>query len=154
VGGALGEEPGWRGFALPRLQSLHGPLLGTLILGALWGLWHLPLFLTPWNELTLFNVVAYDLTTISLAIMYTWVFNNTKGSVFMAILLHASFNASATGILAPLFPAPILEHYGLLPLLGGFGALAVVLVALTRGRLGYQHYRQEEVEPDSAAAPT
>jgi hypothetical protein len=74
----------------------------------------------------------------------------------MAILIHASFNASVTGILAPLFPSPILEHYGLLPLLGGFGALAVVLVALTRGRLGYQHYqhyRQEE-EPDSAAAPT
>jgi uncharacterized protein len=88
-----------------------------------------------------------------LAIMYTWVFNNTKGSVLMAILVHAIFNASVTGILAPLFPAPILSDYGLLPLLGGFGALAVVLVALTRGRLGYQNHRQE-VEPDSAAAPT
>jgi hypothetical protein len=53
-------------------------------------------------------------------------------------LLHASFNASVTGILAPLFPAPILSDYGLLPILGGFGALAAVLVALTRGRLGYR----------------
>ena len=52
LGGALGEEPGWRGLRSPRLQSVHGPLLGTLILGALWGLWHLPLFFTPWNELT------------------------------------------------------------------------------------------------------
>ena len=153
LGGALGEEPGWRGFALPRLQSVHGPLLGTLILGPLWALWHLPLFLTPWNELTFFNVVVFVLATTCFAIMYTWVFNNTKGSVFMAILLHASFNASVTGILAPLFPAPILEDYGLLPILGGFGVFAVVLVALTRGRLGYQNYRQE-VEPDSAAAPT
>src|SRR5215203_4069092 len=153
LGGALGEEPGWRGFALPRLQSMHGPLLGSLILGVLWGLWHLPLFWTPWNVLTVFNVVGYVLTTTCLAIMYTWVFNNTKGSVLMAILIHASFNGSVTGILAPLFPAPILEDYGLLPILGGFGALAVVLVALTRGRLGYQHY-QQEVEPDSAAAPT
>jgi uncharacterized protein len=58
--------------------------------------------------------------------------------VLMAILIHASFNASVTGILAPLFPAPILEDYGLLPLLGGFGVFAVVLVALTRGRLGYR----------------
>jgi uncharacterized protein len=153
LGGALGEEPGWRGFALPRLQSLHGPLLGTLILGPLWALWHLPLFFTPWNELTVFNVVVFVLATTCLAIMYTWVFNNTKGSVLMAILIHACFNASVTGILAPLFPAPILEDYGLLPILGGFGALAVVLVALTRGRLGYQNNRQE-VEPDPAAAPT
>lgn len=145
LGGALGEEPGWRGFALPRLQSLHGPLLGTLILGPLWALWHLPLFFTPWNELTLFNVVVFVLATTCLAIMYTWVFNNTKGSVLMAILVHASFNASVTGILAPLFPAPVLSDYGLLPILGGFGALAVVLVALTRGRLGYR--------PEAEATP-
>jgi uncharacterized protein len=152
LGGALGEEPGWRGFALPRLQALHGPLLGTLILGPLWALWHLPLFFTPWNVLTTFNLVVFVLATTCLAIMYTWVFNNTKGSVLMAILIHASFNASVTGILAPLFPAPILSDYGLLPIVGGFGAFAVVLVALTRGRLGYQHYQQEEEEPDPATA--
>src|SRR5215217_3078871 len=118
------------------------------------GLWHLPLFFTPWNVLTTFNLVVFVLATTCLAIMYTWVFNNTKGSVLMAILIHASFNASVTGILAPLFPAPILEDYGLLPILGGFGAFAVVLVALTRGRLGYQHYQQEEEEPDPATAST
>jgi membrane protease YdiL (CAAX protease family) len=155
LGGALGEEPGWRGFALPRLQALHGPLVGSLILGPLWALWHLPLFFTPWNVLTTFNLVVFVLATTCLAIMYTWVFNNTKGSVLMAILIHASFNASVTGILAPLFPAPILEDYGLLPILGGFGAFAVVLIALTRGRLGYQHYQQqEEEEPAPATAST
>jgi membrane protease YdiL (CAAX protease family) len=115
-------------------------------------LWHLPLFFTPWNELTVFNVVVYVLTTTCLAIMYTWVFNNTKGSVLMAILIHATFNWFSVP-LGTLFPAPILEDYSLLPVLGGFGALAVVLVALTRGRLGYQHYRQEE-EPNLATAPT
>ena len=152
LGGALGEEPGWRGFALPRLQSLHGPLLGTLILGPLWALWHLPLFFTPWNELTLFNVVVFVLATTCLAIMYTWVFNNTKGSILIAILVHASFNASVTGILAPLFPAPVLSDYGLLPILGGFGALAVVLVALTRGRLGYRP--EAEATPADATGVT
>jgi CAAX protease family protein len=98
--------------------------------------------------------VVFVLSTTSLAIMYTWVFNNTRGSVLMAILIHASFNGFVTGILAPLFPSPILEDYGLLPILGGFGALAVVLIALTRGHLGYQHYHQEVEEPDSATAPT
>src|SRR5215210_2022983 len=156
LGGALGEEPGWRGFALPRLQSLHGPLLGTLILGPLWALWHLPLFFTPWNELTTFNVVGYVLVTTCLAIMYTWVFNNTKGSVLIAVLLHATFNWTTVAV-GPLFPAPIFEDYGLMTIVGGFGAFAVVLVALTRGRLGYQNYQQEEdevVEPDPATATT
>ena len=156
-GGALGEEPGWRGFALPRLQSLHGPLLGSLILGPLWGLWHLPLFFTPWNELTALNVVGYILTTTCLAIMYTWVFNNTKGSVFIAVLLHATFNWTTVAV-GPLFPAPIIDEYGLLVILPGLGAFAVVLVALTRGRLGYQHYQQEEEEeeeePATATVPT
>jgi len=137
LGGALGEEPGWRGFALPRLQSRHGPLVGSLILGPLWGLWHLPLFWTPWNELTAFNVVAYALTTTCLTIAYTWAFNNTKASVLIAILIHAVFNWT-TLVVVRLFPAPILSEYGLLPILGGFGAFAVVLVALTRGRLGYR----------------
>src|SRR5918995_6841170 len=94
LGGALGEEPGWRGFALPRLQSLHGPLVGTLILGPLWALWHLPLFFTPWNELTTLNVVVFVLATTCLSIIYTWVFNNTKGSLLIAILLHWSFDLS------------------------------------------------------------
>jgi len=137
LGGPLGEEPGWRGFALPRLQSLHGPLVGSLILGPLWGLWHLPLFWTPWNKLTAFNVVVYVLVTTSLAIMYTWAFNKTKGSLLIAILIHAAFNWTTVAV-APLFPAPILSDYGLLPILGGFGAFAVGLIALTRGRLGYR----------------
>jgi membrane protease YdiL (CAAX protease family) len=152
LSGPMGEEPGWRGFALPRLQALHGPLVGSLILGVLWGLWHLPLFFTPWNELTTFNVVVYALATICLSIIYTWVFNNTKGSLLIAILLHWSFDV-ATVPVASLFPAPIVLDYGLLVILPGFGALALVLVALTRGRLGYQHYQEEE-EPATATAPT
>jgi uncharacterized protein len=47
LGGPLFEEPGWRGFALPRIERLHGPLLASLILGVLWALWHLPEFLVP-----------------------------------------------------------------------------------------------------------
>src|SRR3712207_5273013 len=59
--GPLFEEGGWRGFALPRLQRLHGPLVGTLILGILWALWHLPLFwITVWGTPpTILNMVLY-----------------------------------------------------------------------------------------------
>jgi uncharacterized protein len=97
LGGPLFEEPGWRGFALPRLQPLHGPLVGTLILGLLWALWHLPEFLVPaWAEASggssFLAIVKFVLIAIAFAIVTTWVFNNTKGSVFMAILVHASID--------------------------------------------------------------
>src|SRR5919202_2541992 len=87
LGGPLFEEPGWRGFALPRLQPLHGPLVGTVILGLLWGLWHLPEFLVPtWAASSggsgFLAIGRFIIIAITFAIVTTWVFNNTKGSVF------------------------------------------------------------------------
>jgi CAAX protease family protein len=86
--GPLGEEPGWRGFALPRLQRLHGPLVASVILGPLWALWHLPFFWVPaWNfPPTLANIVLFVMASLPVTIIMTWVLNNTKGSVLMAIL--------------------------------------------------------------------
>lgn len=150
-GGPLGEEPGWRGFALPRLQKRHGPLVGSLILGPLWGLWHLPMFFTGWNEPTVANVVVYVVTVTAVTVVYTWAFNNTKGSLIIAILIHTSFNFSTVPLI-PLFPAPVLNDYALLPVLGGFGAVAVVLVALTRGRLGYRA-EAEAAHTDATGRP-
>jgi uncharacterized protein len=153
LGGPLGEEPGWRGFALPRLQPLRGPLIGSVILGILWALWHLPLFWSGvWTPPTIPNIVMFILMITALTIIMTWVFNNAKGSLLITMLMHASFNTFANKIVAPLFPAPILSEYGLLPELVGFGATALVLIVVTRGRLGYQHHRQ--VELDRATAPT
>jgi membrane protease YdiL (CAAX protease family) len=155
LGGPLGEEPGWRGFALPRLQTMHGPLVGSLILGPLWALWHLPLFWVPaWNTPpTILNIVLYVISAIAFTIVMTWIFNNTKGSLLIAVLMHASFNTTFV-ILNLLFPASIVTDYGsTVPVLIGYGAVALLVIALTRGRLGYQHYRQEE-EPASATAPT
>jgi len=97
LGGPLFEEPGWRGFALPRLQPLHGPLVGTLILGLLWALWHLPEFLVPsWAESSggrsFLAMIKFVAAASAFAIVITWVFNHTKGSVFTAILVHASID--------------------------------------------------------------
>lgn len=151
LGGPLGEEPGWRGFALPRLQALHGPLAGATILGVLWGCWHLPLFWSGiWTPLTGPNVVMFIVMITALTIIIAWVFNNAKGSLLITILMHATFNTFADHILGPAFPASILNTYPLLPELIGFGVVALVLIAATRGRLSYENYR---AYIDGQAAP-
>lgn len=141
LGGPLGEEPGWRGFALPRLQRLRGPLLGTLVLGVLWALWHLPLFWSGvWTPPTPANIVMFIVMITGLTVMMTWVFNHVQGSLLITMLMHATFNTFANKVLVPLFPAPILEEYGLLPMLIAFCGTAIVLALATRGRLGYDRY--------------
>jgi membrane protease YdiL (CAAX protease family) len=142
AGGPVFEEIGWRGFAFPRLQRLHGPLVGSLVLGALWGLWHLPLFLIPsWDTPhgSLLDVALFVTWAVSTTIVITWVFNNTKGSVLLAILAHGSINSAAVAVYG-LFPAPAVTG-SITNVVVGFGVAALLVVVLTRGRLGY---RQEE----------
>ena len=142
-GGPLGEEPGWRGFALPRLQHNNGPLWGTLILGLLWTCWHLPDFLTSaqgggpgtgFNSF-LINFPIFLVLVMSLAIILTWIFNNTRGSIFIALLAHASVNTPQV-VLVPLFPAVDTASLNLAAVIG-FGIPALLILILTRGRIGY-----------------
>jgi CAAX protease family protein len=152
LGGPLAEEPGWRGFALPRLQRLYGPLVGSLILGPLWALWHLPLFfVAAWETPpTILNIVLYVTAATAFTIIITWVFNNTKGSLLIAILLHAAVNTSFATLVA-LFPTPLVTDYGTtVPMVIAFGVLALLVIALTRGRLGYERYRQDVLVPATA----
>jgi uncharacterized protein len=148
IGGPLGEEPGWRGFALPRLQRLYGPLGGSLVLGPLWSFWHLPYFWMPeWGtpKESGLDIVWFVLALTAATIIYTWVFNKTKGSLVVVILLHASNDAF---FIERLFPVPIVTD-SLLPAAIGFGMAALLLVVLTRGRLGYQDSEQQQaVERD------
>jgi hypothetical protein len=87
------------------------------------------------------------LSGIALTFIYAWVFNNTKGSVLLVILLHASVDAF---FVERLFLAPIAASN--LPLTIGFGAVALLLVVFTRGRLGYDRYQQEVAEEEPAPA--
>ena len=92
VGGPLGEEFGWRGFALPIMQTRFGAVRSNVALGAIWALWHLPLF---WMTGTAQSQLPFGLffaLTIALSVIYTWLFNNTEGSVLLAMLFHASIN--------------------------------------------------------------
>src|SRR5215216_467138 len=87
--GALGEEPGWRGFALPGLQSTLSPLVSTLILGVLVTVWHVPLLFLEEGRLRPFMIVGFLLATLAVTFWYTWLFNHTGGSVFMTIISHS-----------------------------------------------------------------
>ena len=151
LGGPLGEEPGWRGFALPRLQEAYGPLAGSLLLGVLWALWHFPLFWTGvWTPPTAANMVMFVVMTTALTVVMAWVFNRAEGSLLITMLMHAPFHTFANKVVVPLFPAPLLDAYGLLPVLVGFVAVALIVVAATRGRLSYQGERRTQ---ETAVSP-
>jgi len=144
-GVGLGEETGWRGFALPYMQRHYGPLLGTLFLGFVWSCWHLPDFLTASKggglgtgfATFLTNFPIFTLGVMSLGVILTWIFNHTRGSIFIAILAHAGVDAPEVAGLLALFPAVSMigMHWALVI---GFGVPALLIIILTRGRLGYQ----------------
>jgi uncharacterized protein len=84
--GPVGEEPGWRGFAQPRLQSKWSPLASTAVLGVLITGWHLPLVLMPQFNLGLPDIAS----TVVVTFWYAWLFNRTGGSVLLTIIAHAT----------------------------------------------------------------
>jgi membrane protease YdiL (CAAX protease family) len=132
--GSFGEEPGWRGFALPRLQEGRSPMKATLILTLVWWLWHLPTYWTL--PLTMDAVQQYGfmaafgiqfVVLLALGTLCTWVFNGSGGSVLMPVMLHASWNfwSGAFGQDAAML---------LLPL---FLLTTIVVGIATKGKLGY-----------------
>lgn len=157
---SLGEEPGWRGFALPRLQARYHPITAALILGSLHSLWHLPAIAVPslLGPLTLENFVTFVLTGTAATFLYVWVYNNSRGSVLTSIVLHAASNA-ASSLLTNLFldnnvsldgmPIP----YRWLNVIA-FGAAALILVIATRGRLSYRGEGDQGTEAVAVPAPS
>jgi membrane protease YdiL (CAAX protease family) len=138
LGGPLLEEQGWRGFALPQLQEKYGPLGGTLLLGILWAAWHYPQYLLPeWaaqnGGLNFASVTIFTLCVLVMNIILTWVFNHTRSSLLLVILLHSSLD-TFQGEIARMFPAQARTEWNALI---GFGIIALLIILLTRGRLGY-----------------
>jgi membrane protease YdiL (CAAX protease family) len=99
----LGEEPGWRGFALPRLQKKHTPFMASLILAPIWALWHLPLM---GNEFPAPVIPAFLISLLGGTLIQTWLFNRTRGSVFGQMLFHATVNTVGAGLVFPLYKGP------------------------------------------------
>jgi CAAX protease family protein len=96
------EEVAWRGYALPQLQVRFGITKATFILGIIWGVFHLPLFLMKGGHPAGYPFPLYLLMTLAMTFTFTWVFNNTNGSLLQVHLLHQSINASAEAI--PFYP--------------------------------------------------
>lgn len=99
-GGPLSEEPGWRGFALPHLQQRFSPLSASLLIGVIWGVWHIPMHLNGFypsagpQNLPL-ELGIRLLTTTLVSFLYTWIYNQTSGNLLVCTLLHASFNTAS-----------------------------------------------------------
>lgn len=135
---SLGEEPGWRGFALPRLQRQYGPLIGTLILGVLHGIWHLPVYFVPGAILEgPFDLTAFAANTgllIAMTVIWTWFFNHAGQSVFFAMFVHGVSNATSS-LIPQLIADPTGDPWASFKM---GAAVALLLIVFTRGRLGYQ----------------
>jgi membrane protease YdiL (CAAX protease family) len=99
---SLGEEFGWRGFALPRLQARFSALNASLVLGVIWGFWHFPGFLIGTGVPLDLPFTVFLLWTVLATILMTWVYNNTGGSILSAVLFHSAANATFNYL--PLLP--------------------------------------------------
>ena len=140
------EEPGWRGFAMPRLLERFTPIKATLVFGPIWGLWHLPLLLAESDvdhDLATLPFVGMLLWTLAgftaYSFTYTYLWNRTR-SAFACMLLHAAYN-TAIGV-AILRPADELVGNSYVAisfaLTGTLWLVAIALIVATRGRLGLE----------------
>jgi len=122
------EEFAWRGYALPRLQDRFGITKATFILGIIWGVFHLPLFLMKTGHPAGYPFPLYLLMTLAMTFSFTWVFNNTYGSLLLVHLLHQSLNAWAEAI--PFYPKATGSLLALIIaiVLLSLAAVAIVLV--------------------------
>ena len=151
--GPVGEEFGWRGYALPKLQNKYSPLTASIIIGTIWGIWHIPTFFSPTGVLPNMVsaigfgfIVPYTLGTIANSIFMTWLYNKTNASALIGgIIWHAAINfwapiilsdsslkAAQAGTHLPTI-APNLYLAVLFILVLG----AILLVIKTKGKLGY-----------------
>jgi uncharacterized protein len=141
-GSALGEEIGWRGYALPRLQSGRSALSASLILGVIWAFYHLPLFFTGQAFRSPSLLVPFVVSGLALSVILTWVYNSTGGSLLLVVLLHAAANLPLTLLLEPLGSramVPFMFYVALMVV-----AAIVVVIWAGHAHLSRKHRKQEE----------
>jgi uncharacterized protein len=138
VGGAW-EEPGWRGYALPRLQVGRSALSASLILWPGIVIWHLPLFLVGevhWSDI---------LFILGFVVVFNWVFNSTGGSVLILMLMHAMNNTISGSFVSPMFSGVDSVRQGWLYAALWCAVAIVVIVVAGPEHLSRRHRKQEEL---------
>lgn len=130
-GSLLAEEPGWRGFAQPRLQTRYGALTASIVIGILWSTWHLWYVITPggFSNVTGVDVAATYVRLISTAIIYAWMYNSTNGSLLIAMLAHVGHNLAAS-----LMPGPADGEWQHLTIALSYLVAATIVVLTTEPR--------------------
>lgn len=140
------EEPGWRGYALPLLLRRHSALLGSVVLGVLWVLWHLPLFIAghvPWADGAFLFAITF---------VFTLIYLHTAGSVLVAFLLHATMNSGA-GFFVVLFTGEDrVRMYWIAAVLCAVIAIVAIVVRPEQWR-GAPATRDHQATPPDEASP-
>ena len=141
---ALGEETGWRGFAMPRLQEKHSALTASLILGIFVALWHLPLVI--FSERPFFATLPLMLITFAAQFILTWLANHVEGKVLIVMLAHAAQGGLGGEYFGSMFTGAdaVLESWLLVAI---FGLVALGIVLLTGSRLTHR----QPIEPVAIA---
>jgi uncharacterized protein len=126
IGGPLGEEFGWRGYAQPALQDRWGWRVASLVLGAAWAVWHLPLFYSPGTAQSHLPMGWYALSAVASSVVFAWLYNRSSRSVLPVLVLHTAVNAWSSVI-----PVMVMQDgSNLRPFQFVVGILAVTAVAL------------------------
>jgi len=160
LGGPLGEEFGWRGFALPNLQAKYGAVAASLIIGVVWALWHLPLFFQPGSlhaQIGLSKLPLFILGEIVLATVMTWVYNNTTSSLLVGgIILHNADNFWASTLITDetmtsAFRGGVQSQFNMQLYIVStiVGVLVIIALAfITKGRLGLSRHETREIKQE------
>ena len=137
------EEFGWRGYALDILQARWGAVVASLVLGLIWGVWHLPLFFVEQAGQYYMSMWAFILTSPALSILTTWVYNSTGKRLFAAWLFHGAINTSPE-VFPPIQRVVNGDQRGFLIVCGLYWIWALVIIVLS-GKRGLTSGAAEEL---------
>lgn len=144
VKGPFTEEPGWRGFALPRMLERWGPLVASLVLGLIWFVWHLPLLMQDLGG-TQRPLVPYVIVVLSLSVIITWLWSAAGRSVFIVIIFHAAVNSTGSHVVPAFAPADQVTIWWI------FAALIAIVAARVTFTDAFRRSREAPSVPDRAA---